>query len=100
MLRLRLLMKGNVMGRIHGQGREDRKDRVLEVGVQPLLLFLVQPGVIHQVHAHLSQLMFEVVAVVRLLLGEQRIEAFTHAGQLLGWREAVVAEVLHPGFHL
>ena len=51
-------------------------------------------------HAGFGQLVLQVMAVVGLLLVQQRCEFLADQGQLLAGGEAVVAEFLNVRFHL
>ena len=75
--------EGKGMGRIHRQGRQDRKDRLVEIGIDPIFLIGVQPFVIEQLHAMVKQLVLEIKAVMGLLLVQQGLEGRLDAVELL-----------------
>ena len=88
------------VGRIHRQRREHRKDGAAEVGVGPVLLASVEPGVVDQLDAVFVEVALERMAVVLLLQFEQGAQLGLDRLQLLQGGEAVVTEGGYPGLLL
>ena len=88
------------MGWVHREGGQHREDRCLEEVVDPEALLLVELGVIEQLNAVFMQLCFEVAAVVRLLLFQQRDQGAADCRELLLGGAAVSTGLAETRFHL
>ena len=85
---------------IHRQGCEHRKDRRLEVVVDPESLTLIELRIVEQMRTVVMQLLLQSCAVVLLLTTKQRCEVFTNGLQLFDRCESVFAAFVDPCFNL